>query len=530
MIKVITAAQMQELERRTMGEGRIPSTTLMERAGSGVATCIEQWLGTVSGKTITVVCGKGNNGGDGFVAARLLRRRRANVRVLTMASLSELSRDAALMYRQFVKVAGKSSVIPYRSKDTARALLQESHLLVDALLGTGLSSAVTGRYGEVIESMNEVNRPVVAIDVPSGLHADTGTAFGQAVRASLTVTFGLPKTGLYQNQGIDLSGNINLVDIGIPPSYVDAIQSHVTVITPQWVQGCLPRRERSGHKGTYGHAGIIAGSVGKTGAAALAAQAALRIGAGLVTVATPSSVNDILEAKLLEVMTLPMPETKARTLSRAALDRLLAFMATRDAVAIGPGLSTHHETVELVQALTSRLDRPAVLDADALNALTGRTAILASCKTPPIITPHPGEMARLEAEATSQTVNRDRIGTATRFARERGLFVILKGARTIIARPDGAVAICPTGNPGMATAGTGDVLTGMVVGLLAQGLPSWEAACTATYLHGAAGDLAAAMKGEVGMIAGDLLEHIPTALNRILSPPRTLEPTGHLTA
>ena len=530
MIKVITAAQMQELERRTMGEGRIPSTTLMERAGSGVATCIEQWLGTVSGKTITVVCGKGNNGGDGFVAARLLRRRRANVRVLTMASLSELSRDAALMYRQFVKVAGKSSVIPYRSKDTARALLQESHLLVDALLGTGLSSAVTGRYGEVIESMNEVNRPVVAIDVPSGLHADTGTAFGQAVRASLTVTFGLPKTGLYQNQGIDLSGNINLVDIGIPPSYVDAIKSHVTVITPQWVQGCLPRRERSGHKGTYGHAGIIAGSVGKTGAAALAAQAALRIGAGLVTVATPSSVNDILEAKLLEVMTLPMPETKARTLSRAALDRLLAFMATRDAVAIGPGLSTHHETVELVQALTSRLDRPAVLDADALNALTGRTAILASCKTPPIITPHPGEMARLEAEATSQTVNRDRIGTATRFARERGLFVILKGARTIIARPDGAVAICPTGNPGMATAGTGDVLTGMVVGLLAQGLPSWEAACTATYLHGAAGDLAAAMKGEVGMIAGDLLEHIPTALNRILSPPRTLEPTGHLTA
>ena len=518
MIKVITAAQMQELERRTIGEGRIPATTLMERAGSGVAACIEQWVGTVSGKTITVVCGKGNNGGDGFVAARLLRRRRANVRVLTMASLSELSRDAALMYRQFVKVAGKSSVIPYRSKDTARALLQESHLLVDALLGTGLSSAVTGRYGEVIESMNEVNRPVVAIDLPSGLHADTGTAFGQAVRASLTVTFGLPKTGLYQNQGIDLSGTINLVDIGIPPSYVDAIKSHVTVITPQWVQGCLPRRERSGHKGTYGHAGIIAGSIGKTGAAALAAQAALRVGAGLVTVATPSSVNDILEAKLLEVMTLPMPETKARTLSRAALDRLLAFMATRDAVAIGPGLSTHHETVELVQTLTGRLDRPAVLDADALNALTGRTAVLASCKTPPIITPHPGEMARLEAEATSQTVNRDRIGTATRFARERGLFVILKGARTIIARPDGAVAICPTGNPGMATAGTGDVLTGMVVGLLAQGLPSWEAACTATYLHGAAGDLAAAMKGEVGMIAGDLLEHIPTALNRILEP------------
>jgi NAD(P)H-hydrate epimerase len=444
-----------------------------------------------------------------------------------MAPLSELSREAALMYKQFVKTVGKSSVFPYRSKDGAQSLLQESDLLVDALLGTGLSSAVTGRYGEVIEIINEVSRPVVAVDLPSGLHADTGTALGQAVRATFTVTFGLPKVGLYQNDGIDLSGDIRLVDIGIPQSYIDAVESRLTLITPQWVQGCLPRRTRSGHKGTYGHAGIIAGSIGKTGAAAMAAQAALRIGAGLVTVATPSSVNDILEAKLLEVMTVPMPETKARTFSRAALDRLLAFMATRDAVAIGPGLSTHPETVELVQALTARLDRPAVLDADALNALTGRTAILASCKTPPIITPHPGEMARLEAEATPQTVNRDRIGTATRFARERGLFVILKGARTVIARPDGTVAICPTGNPGMATAGTGDVLTGMIVGLLAQGLSSWEAACTATYLHGAAGDLAAAVKGEISMIAGDLLEQIPTALNRILETPASQVRPAH---
>jgi ADP-dependent NAD(P)H-hydrate dehydratase / NAD(P)H-hydrate epimerase len=515
MIKIVTAAQMQQLERRTIGEAGIPATTLMERAGSGVAGCIEQWCGPVSGKTITVVCGKGNNGGDGFVAARLLRRRRANVRVLATTPPSELSRDAALMYRQFVKTAGRSSVLLYKSSDAAQSLFRESDLLVDALLGTGLSSAVTGRYREIIESMNEVGRPIIAVDLPSGLHADTGTVLGQAVRATHTVTFGLPKVGLYQNQGIDVSGDIHLVDIGIPPSYVDAMEGRVALITSEWVQRCLPGRERSGHKGTYGHAGIIAGSVGKTGAAAMAAQAALRVGAGLVTVATPSSVNDILEAKLLEVMTVPMPETKARTFSRAALDRLLAFMGTRDAVAIGPGLSTHPETVELVQAMTARLDRPAVLDADALNALTGRTAILASCKTPPIITPHPGEMARLEAEATSQSVNRDRIGTATRFARERGLFIILKGARTVIARPDGTVAICPTGNPGMATAGTGDVLTGMVVGLLAQGLPSWEAACTATYLHGAAGDLAAAGKGEVGMIAGDLLEQIPSALKRI---------------
>lgn len=519
MTKIITASQMQELDRRTISEARIPATMLMERAGSGVVSCLEQRWGPVRGKTITVVCGKGNNGGDGFVAARLLRRRQATVRVLAMAPASELSRDAATMYKQFVRGAGKSSVYLYTSGTQIQALFQDSDILVDALLGTGLSSAVTGRYAEVIDSMNESGRPVAAVDLPSGLHADRGTILGRAVRASLTVTFGLPKLGLYQNDGIDLAGEVAIVDIGIPPAYIDAVESRTTLITEQAVRTYLPERRPSSHKGTFGHAGIIAGSVGKTGAAAMAARAALRIGAGLVTVAVPTSANDVLEAKLLEAMTVPMPETKARTFARTALDRLVAFMSAKTAVAIGPGLSTHPETVELVQALTKHLDRPSVLDADALNALTGRTALLASCKTPPIITPHPGEMARLEADATPQTINSDRIGTAARFARERGLFVVLKGARTVVARPEGAVAICPTGNPGMATAGTGDVLTGMMVGLLAQGVPPWEAACAATYLHGAAGDLAAADKGQAGLMAGDVIEQIPYALKLIHEAP-----------
>lgn len=244
----------------------------------------------------------------------------------------------------------------------------------------------------------------------------------------------------------------------------------------------------------------------------MAAMAALRVGTGLVTVAVPSSVNDILEAKLLEAMTAPMPETKARTFSRAAFDRLSAFIAARTAVAIGPGLSTHPETVELVQALVGQLDRPSVLDADALNALAGRASMLTTCKVPPVLTPHPGEMARLETHATAQTVNADRLGTAVGFARARGVFVVLKGARTVIARPDGTAAICPTGNAGMATAGTGDVLTGMLVGLLAQGVPSWDAACTATYLHGWAGDLVAAEKGQAGLISRDLIDKIPVAV------------------
>ena len=244
----------------------------------------------------------------------------------------------------------------------------------------------------------------------------------------------------------------------------------------------------------------------------MAATAALRIGTGLVTVAVPATVNDVLEAKLLEAMTAPMPETKARTFARSGFDRLLAFIAARTAVAIGPGLTTHPETVELVQALVKTLQRPAVLDADALNALAGRASLLTECKTPPILTPHPGEMARLEPDASPQSVNADRLGTASRFARERGVFVVLKGARTVIARPDGAIAISPTGNSGMATGGTGDVLTGMIVGLLAQGLPSWEAGCVATYLHGYAGDLAVAVRGEAGLIARDVIDQIPHAL------------------
>jgi NAD(P)H-hydrate epimerase len=377
-----------------------------------------------------------------------------------------------------------------------------------------LSSLVTGAYREAIKLINNAGKPVIAVDIPSGLHADTGTILGSAIRATLTIACGLPKLGLYVGAGIDQTGVVHVVDIGIPQPYMDAIESQTLLLTSDSAFQTLPERFPSSHKGTFGHAGIIAGSVGKTGAAALAALAALRIGAGLVTVATPSSVNDVLEAKLLEAMTLPMPETKARTLARSALDRVIAFIQARTAIAIGPGLSTHPETVELVQSMMKHLDRPSVLDADALNALAGRASLLTECKTPPILTPHPGEMARLEVDATTQSVNADRIGTARRFARERGVFVVLKGARTVIARPDGLVAICPTGNPGMATAGTGDVLTGMIVGLLAQRVPSWEAACAATYFHGSAGDLASQHLGQPGMLASDLIAQIPYALQR----------------
>ena len=513
-MKIVTGTEMQTLDRRTITEAHIPSAILMERAGEGIVRHLEQHCRPLRGKTITILCGKGNNGGDGLVVARLLHRRRARIHVMLLTPITDLSRDTAAMYRRFIRVAGRSAIIRFRSADQARPLLASSDILIDALLGTGLSSVVTGTYREAIDVINSAGKPVIAVDIPSGLQADTGAILGRAIRATLTITCGLPKLGLYVNEGIDQAGIVRVVDIGIPSAYVDAIESRTLLLTSDSAFRSLPERIPSSHKGTFGHAGIIAGSVGKTGAAALAARAALRVGAGLVTVATPNSVNDVLEAKLLEAMTMPLPETKARTLARSGLDRVLAFIQARTAIAIGPGLSTHHETVELVQSLMKHLDRPSVLDADALNALTGKVSLLTECKTPPVLTPHPGEMARLEVDATTQSVNADRIGTARRFARERGVFVVLKGARTIVARPDGLVAICPTGNPGMATAGTGDVLTGMIVGLLAQRVPAWEAACAATYFHGSAGDLAAQHVGQPGMVASDLIAQIPYALQR----------------
>ena len=515
-MKIATASQMRSLDRRAIDEARIPGSVLMERAGEGVVATLEEVQTPLAGRTAIVLCGKGNNGGDGLVIARLLLRKRVKTIVVLLAQPSELSGDAKLMYRRFTRTAGAPTVRVNPSTEQIRQYLHRSDFAVDALLGTGLASQVMGNYRAAILAMNESGRPVMAVDVPSGIHSDTGAVMGTAVGARWTVTFGLPKLGLYHGAGIDHAGEIRIADIGIPSDYVAALKTDVSLISCEDVRRRLPRRPRSAHKGTFGHAGLIAGSVGKTGAAAMAAQAALRAGAGLVTVATPASVNDILEAKLMEVMTMPMPETKARTLARSALDRLLLFANARSAIALGPGLTTHPETIDLIHALVPRIERPAVLDADALNAMAGRVDLLRECKTPLILTPHPGEMARLEENATPQMINADRVGVATRFARVRRVFVVLKGARTVIANPDGQVAICPTGNPGMATAGTGDVLTGMITGLLAQGLSPWDAACCGTYLHGLAGDLAAARMGTTGMIAGDLIDQIPHAITQTI--------------
>jgi NAD(P)H-hydrate epimerase len=471
--------------------------------------------GDLKGKHVAIVCGKGHNGGDGFVVARILAKRRARVRVFLLHRVSDLATDSRTMYRRFVRLAASRAVVAGASPEQVAAGLAASDLTVDALLGTGLSSPVAGPYGAAIDHMNRTGHPIVAVDLPSGLHADTGEVLGQAVRADLTVTFGLPKLGLYLDEGINHAGVVRIADIGIPLDYVQAVESPLSLLTPEAVAQLLPVRRPSAHKGTFGHVGIIAGSPGKTGAAAMAAKAALRTGAGLVTVATPHGVNAVLECKLLEAMTYPVPDTADQTFSLKALDLLSSFVAARTAVAIGPGISTQPDTVELVHRLLAQIERPCVLDADALNAVANRLESLVRCRAPVILTPHPGEMARLVKAESGQAVNRARLATASTFAQTHHAIVVLKGARTVLANPDGQLAICPTGNPGLATGGTGDVLTGMIVALLAQGLSAWDAACSATYLHGLAGDLAAHSRGQAGMIAGDVIDQIPYAINQL---------------
>ena len=514
-MKIVTAHQMHALDRRTIQEAGVPGHVLMERAGAGVVAAMEETFGPMKGKTVTIFCGKGNNGGDGFVVARLLRRQRVNVQVCLLARAGDLKGDAKLMYQRVAKSAGGAHIARAPSPDRMRHLTRQSHVLVDALLGTGTSAPVTGPYAEAIHAMNASELPTVAMDLPSGIHADTGEMLGTAVHASLTVTFGNPKLGLFLGSGIDHAGRVRHVDIGIPDQYVEAMRIPIELLTPAAIRSWLPTRRASSHKGTFGHVGLIAGSPGQSGAAVLAANAALRSGAGLVTVAAPASVQAHLESRVMEVMTLPLPETKDHMLARRALPQLLAFVQSRSAIGMGPGLSTHVETAEVIRTLIAQCDRPTVIDADALNALAGHTHILRACPMPTILTPHPGEMARL-LNTTTDMVTRNRLGTAQEFARAHSVIMVLKGARTIIAHPHGHTAISPTGNPGMATAGTGDVLTGVIAGLLAQGLAPWEAAQSGVYLHGLAGDLAAETFGHAGLLAGDLLQYLPRAIMHVL--------------
>jgi len=512
-MKVATAEQMQELDRKAIEGYKIPGIVLMENAGRGAAEVISSAFPDIQNRKIAIVAGKGNNGGDGFVIARHLLNRGVSVKFYLLTDPKALRGDAEINHHIFSRMKGEVISVP-SSKDYQKVKrdLEKFDLLIDAIFGTGLDAEVRGYYREVIDHLNTLQKPIVAVDIPSGLDANTGKPLGTAIRASLTVTFGLPKVGHLISPGPDYVGTLKVIDIGIPRKLVEEekIQTHLLESEEirRWLSA--PRRPDT-HKGDYGHLLVISGSVGKTGAAAMTCEAALRIGAGLVTLAIPKSLNAIMEMKLTEVMTEPLPETPKQSLSLRAFNSILRLCENKRAVVIGPGLGTFKETQSLVLKLIKTLDLPVVLDADGLTALATQPKILPTANRSLILTPHPGEMARL-IQSTSKEVQEDRIGISRNFSQSRQVHLLLKGHRSLITTPKGEVFINPTGNPGMASGGTGDVLTGMIGGLICQGYEILPALQIAVYLHGLAGDEVASEKGEKSLVATDIIEEIPALL------------------
>ncbi len=506
-MKVLTAAQMREVDRRTIELG-IPGLILMENAGHRVAEFLASTFSPLSGQRVVILCGKGNNGGDGLVVARQLHTHLTplSLDVVLACDPAELTGDAAENYRM-LRICGcpvSSSITP---------AMRPATLVVDALLGTGLKGPASG---VMLDLIREVNRgfpqaKVVALDIPSGLPSDTGAVPGESVRADYTVTFTAPKVSQVMPPACDRVGELHVCPIGSPPSLFendDAIW--LSVIEPAVFSSLLQPRSPGAHKGDFGHVLVIGGSRGKTGAAAMAGMAALRAGAGLVTVASAGSAVPVIACHAPELMTESLAETSDGGISLSALESglLTSLARAKDVVALGPGLGTHPETVAVVRKLAAELPQYLVIDADGLNALAGSEFKGRQL----ILTPHPGEMARLAGKRTAE-VQADRPGTARSFAMERGLTLVLKGQRSLIAFPDGSVWVNPTGSPAMATGGSGDILTGLLSGLLAQAPQEPEAAiAAAVYLHGRAGELGAAALGEQALIATDLLEFLPEAM------------------
>jgi NAD(P)H-hydrate epimerase len=509
---LVTAAEMRALDRWTIEHGT-PGHVLMERAGAGATRVLRRRLGRLRGPVV-ILAGRGNNGGDGFVVARRLRRARIPAEVWLTAPAADVRGDAARMLAAWQRAGGR--LHPLTGDAGLRAFterLARAGAIVDALYGTGLNAPVRGSAGAAIEAINAAGKPVLAIDVPSGLSADTGQPLGVAVRATATATFAFAKVGHVIHPGAELSGMLEVVDIGIAAGALLAHPPTTRLLEVAEVGRLLPVRARAAHKGTFGHVLVIAGSRGKSGAALMAAEGAARAGAGLTTLAGPASLQSVFEGQVREVMTEALPDGPDGAMSLGDGQALAASLRGRNAVVCGPGLGVTDGTRALVAALVREARVPLVLDADGLNALAG-TPLLRGRPAATIITPHPGEMARLIGGSTAD-VQRDRVAAARRVAAEEGVIVALKGARTVIAAPDGRAAISPTGNPGMASGGMGDVLCGMIGGLLAQGLDPFAATALAVFAHGAAADTVAELRGEVGLLARDVLREIPPTLARL---------------
>lgn len=516
-MKVVTAHTMQEIDSRTITEFGIPGIQLMENAGRACADTIINDYGPAG--SVVVIAGKGNNGGDGYVIARLLAEAGWQVRVCILADRGEIRGDALANLERLPEEMTVYCPLAGQLASVCLDDLSRADIIVDALLGTGLRDDLSGVYQEAVEIINAAGRTIVAVDIPSGIHGTTGRVLGCAVRATATVTFAFAKLGHVLYPGAEYTSRLVVADIGIPPQLMEGAPGY-DLLNDDVIRPMIRRRERQAHKGHFGHCLIIAGSTGKTGAAALSANSALRAGSGLITLAVPESLHHILEVKTTEAMTEPLPDAGSGHITSSAYPVIEKLIHGKDALAIGPGLGRRPGTSALVQTVVESVDLPMVIDADGLNALSEDITILRRKKSSNIVlTPHPGEMARLLGTSIPD-VEAIRISVAQDFARNFGVYLVLKGARTVIASPDGVAAINGSGNPGMATGGMGDVLTGIIASLLGQHYSSWDACRIGAYLHGYAANLVADEKGEIGMTAGDVQEMLPYAYNRLINAPR----------
>ena len=513
-MKVVTSEQMQLLDAEAIHSHGVPGLELMERAGRQSAALIMTEYSELASPKALVLAGKGNNGGDGYVVARLLGEKGWLVKVVVLVGREEIQGDAAVNLNRLPE---QIELAFCRDEAAVTHCLQDLapySVIVDALFGTGLTHPVAGRYRLAIDTVNTADRPVVAIDIPSGIHGTTGKVLGTALHADLTVTFAIAKLGHVLYPGAAHAGRIKVVDIGIPSEIIASAPGY-EFVDRDVAANIIKPRGRSTHKGNFGHCLIIAGSTGHTGAASLAASGAVRSGAGLVSLAIPASLNSILETKTTEAMTLPCCDNGQGYFAEVAASELLDALSGKNIVMFGPGISRQGETISLVKRLVREISLPMVIDADGLNALAEEPSVLLKTRSPSIvITPHPGEMARLVNLSVAE-VEADRIGIAREFASQYQVVVVLKGARTVIATPSGEVSINGSGNPGMASGGMGDVLAGLLTSLIGQGYPPYEACQLGVFVHGLAADIVAREKGEIGITASDIAESLPIAFKEL---------------
>lgn len=502
---------MRNIDRRTIVDFGVPGCVLMENAGRSVVTVIKTRFKNLKNLKVVIVTGKGNNGGDGFVVARWLRNLGTSPECFILGKEEELKGDAKLNF----EIIKRTEECIIEIEDGKLELLSESvrnaDLVVDAIFGTGFKGRPEGIVSKVIEIVNRARR-ILSIDCPSGLDVTNGSVEGVCVKADITVSMCLPKLGLFFYPGKKFVGELWVVDIGAPKEAIEKENIRNWVLDVDEIANAIPQRQEDGHKGDFGYCVVVAGSVGMTGAAALTSTSVLKSGAGLVTLCLPESMNSAMESKLTEVMTYPLPETKEKTISKNALKSLRSFLKKADVVTIGPGISTNIETRDFVRKLI-KIDLPLVIDADGLNCI--KLEHLKKRLNQTIITPHPGELSELTGMSIEK-IEKGRVEIARDVATEYKIVVALKGAPTVIAAHNGDIFINPTGNSGLATAGSGDVLTGIISSFLAQGASPVDAAKIGVYLHGVAGDLAAKEKTEYGMMAQDIVDKIPSAVKRVL--------------